>query len=280
MNTKFLFVFCLLSTACYGQVLDHLEGSKEAPVIIEAEQSVVCDETAHKCVAIGLAKAQKGTSIVYGDVLTVYFTDNRDITAMTADGHVRMETPTETAYGDHAHYDVALDRVLMTGGDLKIVTQKEVLTAEESLEYWHTKNQGVARGNAIVQFPERKQLVQADTLIAYFTPASKEGEGENKKELDRIEAMGNVLASGPNGIVTGDKATYFGNTEAVEIFDNVKITQGGNVITGGYGRANLKTNVAELFPYPPNTKPTGPIKRISGIIIPKDIKDRKKKAGE
>ncbi|MBI2707421.1 MAG: hypothetical protein HYX35_03800 [Proteobacteria bacterium] len=277
MLSRFFLFFCFLSSTCYGQILDHLEDKKDEPVIIDAEQSVVCDETAHKCVATGLAKAQKGTSIVYGDTLTVYFTDNRDITAMAADGHVRMETPTETAYGEHAHYDVALDRVLMTGGNLKIVTQKEVLTAEDSLEYWHTKNQGIARGNAVVQFPEKKQLVQANTLVAYFIPASKETkDGEKKTELDRIEATGNVLASGPNGIVTGDRATYFGKPEVVEIFNNVKITQGGNVITGEYGRANLKTNVAELFPYPPNTKPTGPIKRISGVIIPKDIKERKK----
>jgi lipopolysaccharide export system protein LptA len=282
MYNSFFLVFCLLSSVCYGQVLDHLEqGQDNSPVIIDAEQSVVCDETAHKCVATGLAKAQKGTSTVYGDVLTVYFTDDRDITAMTADGHVRMETPTETAYGDHAHYDVALDRVLLTGGNLKIVTQKEVLTAEDSLEYWHTKNQGIARGNAVVQFPEKKQLIQANTLIAYFVPPGKEAKGDDKKtELDRVEATGNVLASGPNGVVTGDKGTYFGKTELVEIFDNVKITQGENIITGGYGRANLKTNLAELFPCAPNTKPTGPIKRISGVIIPKDIKERKKKVGE
>ncbi len=276
MKSKFFLLLCLCSSACYGQILDQLDGGKnDAPLVIDAETSVVCDEVARKCVATGLAKAQKGTSIVHGDVLTVSFTENKEITTITADGHVRMETPTETAYGDHAHYDAALNRVLMTGGDLKIVTQKETLTAEDSLEYWHTKNQGIARGKAVVQFPEKEQLVQADTLMVYFTPASKENNKE-KTELDRVEATGDVLASGPNGIVTGDRAVYFGKTEIVEIFDNVKVTQGGNVITGGYGRANLKTNVAELFPHPPNTTPTGPIKRISGVIVPKDLKNREK----
>lgn len=283
INKIFSFLlFCIsLSTFCHGQILDHLNDNEdEMPIIIDAEQSVVCDEAAQKCTATGLAKAQKGTSTIYGDVLTVYFTEGkkREITTLTADGHVRMETPKETAYGDHVHYDVALDRVLMTGGDLKIVTPKEILTAQDSIEYWHTKNKGIAQGNATARFPDKKQLVQADTLIVYFKPSSqKTKDAQKKSEIDRVEAEGNVLASGPNGIVTGDRGTYSAATDIIEIFSNVKVTQGENVIKGEYGRANLKTNVAEIFPNSPHTTQTGPRKRISGLIIPKAVKNMKNK---
>lgn len=275
----YLLLFLVSPIVCYGQLIDQLSDSKDdSPIIIDAEESVVCDEVAQKCVATGLAKAQKGTNIVYGDVLTVYFTEGkkREITTVTADGHVRMETPTETAYGEHAHYDVPLDRVLMTGGNLKIVTPKETLTARDSIEYWHTQNKGIARGNAIARFPIKQQLIQADTLVAYFNPSSeKTKEGKEKLQVDRVEAEGNMLASGPNGVVTGDRGLYFGNTDMVEVFDNVKVNQEGNVMEGGYAKANLKTNVAELYPHPPAVSPTGPIKRISGIIIPKDAKKMK-----
>lgn len=281
MNTNYFCLLALLASTslCHGQILDRLSDSNdESPIIIDAEESVVCDETAHKCVATGLAKAQKGTSTIFGDVLTVYFTEGkeRDITSMTADGHVRMETPTETAFGEHAQYDVALDRVIMTGGNLKIVTPKETLTARDSIEYWHTENKGVARGHAIAQFHEKQQLVQADTLIAYFTPSSeKTAEGKEKLEIDRVEAEGNMLASSPKEIVTGGRGVYFGKTEMVEVFDDVKVNQGGNVIEGGYARANLKTNVAEMFTHPPHIAQKGPVKRISGIIIPKEAKKMK-----
>jgi len=393
MLNKFFWVLFCFSNACYGQILDQLStGKDDSPVIIDAEQSIVCDEPAHKCIATGLAKAQKGTSIVYGDVLTVYFTEgnereiteitaegnvrmetpketaygehahydaaldrvimtggnlkivtpkeihtardaieywhtknqgiargdavaefpeknqritadtlvadfkpssekekdqadvhpievegnNQDITAITADGHVVMETPKETAYGDHAHYDAALDRVLLTGGDLKVVTPKETLTATDSLEYWRSQNKGIAKGNAVAKFTEKKQLVRGDTLTAYLKPTSEKTEdGEPKMEIDRIEAEGNVLASGPNGIATGDRGVYVGATEIVEMFDNVKITKGENLITGEYGRANLKTNFAEVFPGLPNSPHAGPPKRISGVIIPKDAKKRR-----
>jgi lipopolysaccharide export system protein LptA len=278
-----IFLF-LSSTHCYGQILDNLnESENEAPIIIDAEQSVVCDEAAQKCTATGLAKAQKGTSTIYGDVLTVFFTDGKErkITALTGDGHVKMETPKETAYGDHVHYDVALDRVLLTGQDLKIITQKEILTAQESIEYWHTKNQGIARGCATARFPDKKQLVQADTLVVYFKPSEEGTKNAKKKtEIDRVEAEGNVLASGPNGIVTGDRGTYNAATDMIEVFNNVKVTQGENVIKGEYGRANLKTNIAEIFPNSPHATQGGPKKRISGLIIPKSVKNMKAKESD
>ncbi|MBY0292523.1 MAG: hypothetical protein K2W92_04460 [Alphaproteobacteria bacterium] len=280
----YLFFFLMSSSLCYGQALDQFSNSSdESPIIIEADKSVVCDETSNKCVATGNAMAQKSTNKIYADVLTVYFNEGkeREITSMVADGHVRMETPTDTAYGDHAHYDVALDRILMTGGNLKIETPEQTLTARDSIEYWHGKNQGIARGNAIAQFPEKEELVQADTLIAYFKPSTeKTEEGKEKLAIDRVEAEGNVLASGPKGVVTGDRGVYFAQTHMVEIVHNVKITQDKNVINGEYVRHNLNTNVTEMYTQAPGTTSSGPVKRISGLINPKDAKKMKEKSPE
>ena len=63
----------------------------------------------------------------------------------------------------------------------------------------------------------------------------------------------------------------------VEVFGDVAVTQGENIIEGGYGRANLKTDVAEIYPFPPHTKPTGPKKRISGLIFPNSFKNKEDK---
>lgn len=281
MLNKLLFfiVFLTATPLCRAEIMESLNNNKDdSPLIIEAEDNVVCDETARKCVATGRAKAQKGTNTVFGDVLTVYFTEEKDITSVTADGHVRMETPTDKAFGEHAHYDVALDRVLMTGGNLKIVTPKETLTARDSIEYWHTQNKGIARGNAIAIFPEKGELIQADTLVAYFKPSSeKTKEGKEKTSIDHVDAEGNMLASSPKGVVTGERGVYFADSNLVEIFNNVKVTQGENVIEGGYARYNLKTNIADMFTQPPNISQDKPIKRISGIINSKDAKKMKEK---
>jgi lipopolysaccharide export system protein LptA len=270
----------LAPSLCFAQLANQLSDNKDdTPIIIEADESVVCDETALKCVATGLASAQKGTSTVYGDVLTVYFTEGKksEITSMTADGHVRMETPTEKAFGEHAHYDVALDRVIMTGGNLKIETEKgETLTARDSLEYYHTDNKGIARGHAIAVFPEKEQLVQADTLVAYFKSSPEKSEdGKDKTSLEKVEAEGNMLASGPNGIVTGDRGVYLEKTKIVEVFNNVKITQEENVIEGEYAKFNMDTNVAEMYTQPPHVSPKASPKRIHGMIFPKNAKREK-----
>ncbi len=281
----FYFLSLIASTSlCHAQILDQLANSKDdSPIVINADESVVCDETAQKCVATGKASAQKGTNTVYGDILTIYFTEgkDRDVTHMTADGHVRMESPNETAYGEHGHYDVKLDRVLMTGGNLKIITPKEILTARDSIEYWHTENKGIARGNAVATFIAKEEVVQGDTLVAYFKSSSEKTEdGKEKLALDRVEAEGNMLASGPQGVVTGKRGNYSTKTHMVEIFENVKVNQGGNIIEGEYGRHNLETNVAEIFTHPPGVSPTGQGKRISGLIIKKDIKKIKEKESE
>lgn len=281
MSFNKLFLLMLISPVmCYAQILDRLSESKgDDPIIIEAENSVVCDETVNKCIATGNASAKKGTNTVYGDVLTVFFTEGeeRDITAMTADGHVRMETPTDKAYGDHAHYDVALDRILLTGGNLKILTPKESITARDSIEYWHKDNKGIARGQATALFPEKEELIQADTLVAYF--AEKTTESKEKLSIDKVEAEGHMLASSSKSVVTGDRGIYSAKDHLVEVFNNVKVMQGENVIEGGYARHNLETDVAEMFTEPPHISHSGSKKRISGIIIPKDAKKMKEKEG-
>ena len=342
MVRSFFTVVCLLLSlepVC-GQVLEKINTTQDqSPIVIDAEESVMCDQIARKCVAKGLAKAQKGTSIVYGDVLTVHFTENRNLTSMSAEGSVRMETPTETAYGDYAHYDVELDRVRMTGENLKLVSPNQILTATDSVEYWHGEKKGIAHGNALIEIPEKNEQIQADEIIAYFCPSQEDdkkmemekaeatghvlatnltgivtgdrgiyyakdkridmfgnalvevpekkelvqadkiiayfgpSKGDPKKmELKKVEAIGNVLASSPDGIVTGNRGAYYPQTEFVEMFENVKITQGENIIQGQYGRANLKTNLVEIFPDIPKGDPCAPRQRISGVIMPKNVK--------
>jgi len=86
-----------------------------------------------------------------------------------------------------------------------------------------------------------------------------------------------MLASSPKGFVTGDRGVYYAKNHLVEVFDNVRILQGDNIIEGGYARHNLKTNVAEMFAQPVGCSQSGAQKRISGIIIPKDAKNIKEK---
>ena len=54
----------------------------------------------------------------------------------------------------------------MTGGHLKYETEKETVTARDSLEYWEDKKIAVARGNAVGIQGDRH--VEGDVLTAEF----------------------------------------------------------------------------------------------------------------
>jgi lipopolysaccharide export system protein LptA len=270
MIIKSLFSLCLSTVWAQNIPLD--SGQKgNLPVTIEADVSVVCDDHKGQCVATGNAEAVRGTFKVNADTLVLHFEktgSSHDVTALSAHGHVVMSTPSEKAYGDDAHYDMAQDRLKMTGHNLKLETDKQTLTARDSLEYWRPEQKGIAYGDAVAIFPEKKQLLKADTLEAYFRSVPG-AEDKDKQELDHIEAINNVFLSSPEEIITGDRGTYHAKAEFAEIFDNVTLTKGENQIEGAYATFNVKTSVGQLYGSRPGDK-NG--KRIHGLIIPKDAK--------
>ena len=280
-SLTFCLTLCTLTFPLFAQETPGLPNlsNSDFPIIIDAEESVVYNEAANSCTAIGNARAQRNDFVVSGQTLTVYFTGtghDREIREIIADGNVSLVNPDQVAYGEHAHYDVAQDRLIMTGGDLKLVTTDQLITARDSLEFWNAKNQGIARGNAIARFPKKEQIVQADLLIADFLPKEERQKSGSETSLKRIEAEGNVLISTPKEIATGKRGVYVARNDTAELFENVKITQGENHLRGEYAIMNMKTNVSQLYAYNPHEPETATTKkRVRGIIIPKDAKKMK-----
>lgn len=259
---------CLLPLSAQEIPVDHHISGND-PIEIEADTSIICNEKQGQCVATGNAVAIRGKFKVNADKLTLHFQTvgkKHEMTHLTAHGHVVMSSPTQRAYGDNAHYDAGLDRLKLTGKNLKLEDEKGHLVARDSIEYWNKKQQGYAYGDAVAVFPKKQQLMKADTLVAHFRNAPGQ---ESRQELDHIDALGNVFVSSPEEIITADNATYFADAELAELKDNVTITKGENQIHGGYATFNMKTNVAQLYGGKPGSKKT---KRIHGLIIPKDAK--------
>jgi lipopolysaccharide export system protein LptA len=264
------------------------------PVSIQADNGIEWQQNNKVYIARGNAKATRGDNSVTADTLYAYYRDTRQQPAATAaapalrgnspaqdqspfdngstqvyridaDGHVVFATPTQTAYGDHAVYDVDQALLIVTGKNLKIVTPQDVVTARDSLEWYDEKQIGVARGNAIAvrTGPEHKSI-RADVLIAEVTKPP-----DQPSKISKVDAQGHVILVSEDQIARGDSGVYNLDTGIATLSGHVTLTRGDNELSGQYAVVNTNTNVARLLSAPPSAQLTGPHPRVSGLLIPR-----------
>jgi lipopolysaccharide export system protein LptA len=185
---------------------------------------------------------------------------NSEVWRVEADGKVVIFTATQTAYGDHADYNIDEAVVVLTGNDLHVVTPTDLITAKDSLEYWEQRHQTVARGKAVEVRGDKR--IQADVLVADFA------ENENKQmAIQQAHGYDHVILTTPTEVVTGDKADYLVETGIVTVTGSVKITRGDNQLNGGYAVVNLNTGISQLYPEPP-ARVAGKGKQVTGLLVP------------
>lgn len=208
---------------------------------------------------------------------------SNEIYRVEAIGNVHIYTATDQVRGNRAIYDMDQSVMLMTGGNLKLTTPTQVLTARDSLEYWTQRRMAVARGNAVVVTNDAKRIT-ADTLVAFTkedgvatrqaaptpTPAAPAGRAPQPGalqqagtgKLQRVEAFGHVNLQTPTEIVTGDRGIYVADTGLARLGGNVRITRGQNQLNGSDAEVNLNTGVSRLL--------AGSTGRVAGLVVPND----------
>ena len=164
--------------------------------------------------------------------------------------------------GDHGIYDVDSAVLVMTGKGLKIVTQRDTITARDSIEWYDQKQLGVARGNAVALRADRR--VRGDVLTAQV---EKQANGQSR--VSRIDANGNVLVSSPGQIARGDAGVYNLDTGIATLTGHVRLTRGENELRGRYAVVDLNTNVSRLLSAPPGPQVAGRDGRVEGLIVPR-----------
>ena len=263
--------------------IDFADQKSGTPLEVYADQGLELSQDAKTVIARVNAKAIRGRVTLSGDVLTAYYRDrpgsvktpgkattpsgganpdqpggSSEIWRVVADGHVTIASPTQTAFGDHADYNIDDAVVVMTGQNLRMVTPTDTVTAKDSLEYWEHRNQAVARGKAVALRNEKR--IQADVLVADFV---KNDKGE--MAIERAHGYQNVVLTTSNDVVTGDRADYTLETGIVTVTGSVKLTRDSNQLDGGYAVVNLNTGVSRLFPVAPGG---GSERRVKGLFVP------------
>ncbi|MEO3473159.1 LptA/OstA family protein [Roseomonas sp. CAU 1739] len=285
----------LLSCAAIAQGIDLSQGG---PIEVTSVDGIEWRQQDQVVIARGEARATRGGVTVEADRLLARYrprggeaasaprppsespAGGGEIWRLEAEGNVVVTSATDRAEGDRAVYDMDQAVMVMTGGNLRLVSTDNTLTARDSIEYWAQRRMAVARGNAVVVTNDGRR-VRADTLVAYFVenaapgatagaartpraqPAATGLPGQppgEQSSIERVEAYGNVDIRTAEEVVRGDRGVYNPNSGLARLLGNVRITRGDNTLTGQEAIVNMKTGVARLV--------SAPGARVQGLVVP------------
>ncbi len=246
-----------LPAAVHAQPLDMSHGG---PIEITARDGLEWHQADQQVVAIGDARAVRGTVTVIADRLVAHYrrragapaasaaarpaaipaaaqpqgeldTGDNEIYRLEAIGNVHIYSPTDQAWADHAVYDIDQSVLVMTGHALKITTPQDVITARDDLEYWSQKHMAVARGDAVVTTSDARRI-SADTLVAYTTEPPP----------------GPKPAAAPSSAApaAADPMTASGKLQRVEAFGHVVIRTPTQTVEGDRGVYVPDTGIARM----------------------------------
>jgi lipopolysaccharide export system protein LptA len=248
----------------------NLSRNNNEQIQVYADGGIEWMNDALRVIARGNAKAVRGTVTVTADTLTAYYRKGAagdEIWRLDADGAVTIATPTETATGHKASYDLDKAVFVLRGSPAKLVTPTDTVTATEMLEYWEKDLLAVARGDAVAI--QKDKQIQADVLTSHFKENAK-----GSMEMRRADAYRHVVLTTPQEQVFGDRGDYNLESGIATVSGSVKIVRTGNELNGEYAHVNLNTGISKLFGIGPGGQGEG---RVSGSFTPdkKDAKERR-----
>lgn len=254
-------------SAANAQTLGFAAGG-DAPIHIEADSGIEWQRANQLYLARGNARASQGESIVEADRLIAYYRPNEDgeneIYRIDADQNVRILSRSEVATGDKAVYDVFNGVLVLTGEQVRLDTSQDTIMARDSLEYYEKRRLAVARGDALAIREDRR--LKADVLMAHFRQA--EGAVSREANLERIEAVGNVLISTPGEIVLAERGDYDLDSGLAQLTGGVKITRGDTQLNGERAEVDLNSGLSRLL---------SDGDRVRGVFLPKASPDEDRK---
>jgi len=281
------FLTALLTLGCFlaasGASALPVDGDG-SPIAIDSDNAVEWHQNEKAYVARGNASATRGDSRVEADVLTAYYreaerdangkapaakTESGDagsgasIHQIVAEGNVRILDPGRTVFGDRAVYDADKKILVVTGSNLRLVTQSEVVTARDALEYLEDRGLAVARGDAAAA--RGGDRMRADTLVGTFAKGP-----DGRTSLTRIDGSGSVVVTTKSDVATSEKMIYAAKEDVAVLIGNVKITRGDDHVAGERAEMNFKTKVNRVVA----GDRSGTSGRVRALLVPAKSADK------
>ncbi|HYE48445.1 MAG TPA: LptA/OstA family protein [Azospirillaceae bacterium] len=254
-------------------------GAAEAPasavtgtVDITADEAFEWHEDSQAIVARGNVVATRGEVTMRADTLTAYYRKlpqgGNEVYRLGVEGNVEIRSPKQQAYGDRGVYDVDKEVAVLTGDNLRLVTETDTVTAKDALEYWRGRNLIVARGDAVAVRGDNR--VRADQLVGLL-----QENAEGQLEMTRIDAQGAVVISTPKEVARGAAGTYDVKGQLATLNGDVKVTRGQSQLNGSAAEVNLATGVSRMLA----GQQQGGQGRVRGLFVPgQEIGPRKQPA--
>lgn len=229
--------FCVACSPAYA-------ADGDQPLEITASQTLEWHRNASQYIARGDVVMKQGDVTIKADMLTADYRESKEsaveIYRLTAEGRVYIDSQGNRAQGDHAVYDVDKGTAVMTGGDLRMTTAEQTVTARDRFEYNVTDGKLSAVGNAKVI--HGADTLTADAVDAVFATDPATGQ----RKLDRADATGRVVIKTPTEVLTGARGVYIAASNVATLSGGVKIERGPNVLEGEQAEVNLTTNVSRM----------------------------------
>ncbi|HEX6093166.1 MAG TPA: LptA/OstA family protein [Dongiaceae bacterium] len=218
-------------------------GQAGTPVEIEATEGIEWRRNDKTYIARGNATAVRGDLRVRANTLTARYREkaggDNEIYQIEADGGVVLTQPGRTIYGNHAVYNLDSRTLTLTGGNLRVVTAKETVTARDQLEYRERERLVIAQGEVMVESGARR--IGADMMTGHFDRLA-----DGSLSLARIEAEGNITVKTKDTFARSQKGEYDLGQDIMTLTGDVRITNGQNQFNGERAEVNVATGVSTL----------------------------------
>lgn len=237
-------------------------GAQAGDITLNADDKVEYHQKEQKLVAVGNAVAAKDDMTIKANTLTGFYTAKtpNKISRIEALKNVILTTPQAEAFGDTLIYSVKTDSAVLTGNPAHIKTPDADISANGNITYYQTEQKAIATDNVIAT-DAKGNKVYADLMTAWFVK-----DADNKMTLDKIDIEKNLKIVSQNAEVTAVKGTYFAKEGKIKLFDDVVITQNGNILKGSTAETDLNTGVSKILS-------GGKTGRVSGVFKEKKKKD-------
>lgn len=216
-------------------------GDDTQPFELGADQGIEWRSKEKTYTARGNAVAKQGNSSIAADTLVFYTSgEEGSFDRIVATGNVKVTSGSSVGYGDKGEYNATEKLLLLTGSNLKIVSDNDTVTARDRIEYWTGRNAITAIGNATVVRDNTR--INGNTATLYF---ADDAEGNSK--LSQIEADGKVKVLNNGQTIYSKHFAYNPDTDIALMTGSVRIIDGGNEYTGERAEIDNKRKISRIL---------------------------------